>query len=117
MSEYQSHPPVLWGFTTRCDDALAEAAGRLGVHVVGERRYGLGGKSAGAVVADGRRGRWLRVTGLVGMRINQRRRAEIEAERLHNLPKPDTHRTIEWERDGVHWRAVLSALPGRVRQS
>lgn len=110
MSEYHSRPPVLWGFTTRCDDALAEAAGRLGVRVVGERRYGLAGKSAGAIVADGKRSRWLRVTGLVGAKINQRRRAEIDAEGLRDLPKPDTHRAIEWERDGVHWRAVLCAL-------
>lgn len=112
VSEYlDSPPPVLWGFTTDCDDALAEAAGRLGVDVVSVRTYGLAGKSAGATVADRHsKRRWLRVTGLVGRRINERRRAEIEAESLVDLPKPDVHRAIEWERDGVHWRAVLSAL-------
>lgn len=112
MSESRhSAPRVLWGFTTHCDDALVEAAGRLGVAVVGERRYGLGGKSVGATVGDrGRDRRWLRVTGLVGAKVNARRRAEIDAESLSGLPKPDVHRAIEWERDGVHWRAVLSAL-------
>lgn len=112
MSESRvSAPGVLWGFTTQCDDALIEAAGRLDVALVGERRYGLAGKSAGAAVADRSRSRrWLRVTGLVGAKINARRRAEIGAESLRNLPKPDVHRAIEWERDGVHWRAVLSAL-------
>lgn len=112
MSEYlHSPPPVLWGFTTDCDAALVEAAGRLDVDVVGARTYGRAGKSAGATVADrSRRQRWLRVTGLVGRKINERRRAEIAAETLSDLPKPDIHRAIEWERDGVHWRAVLSAL-------
>lgn len=111
MSRHHRSPPkVLWGFSTECDDALEEAAGKLGVRVVGERHYGLAGKSAGAVVAEGMRSRWLRVTGLVGARLNQRRRAEIHAERLTDLPKPDTHRAIEWESKGVHWRAVLSTL-------
>ena len=79
--------------------------------MVGERIYGLAGKSAGAAVADRSRSRrWLRVTGLVGTKVNARRRAEIDAETLSGLRKPDIHRAIEWERDGVHWRAVLSAL-------
>ena len=112
MSDYRhSAPRVLWGFTTQCDDALVEAAGRLGVAVLGERRYGLAGKSAGAVVADRDRSpRWLRVTGVIGAKLNARRRAEIDAESLSGLPKPKLHRAIEWERDGIYWRAALSTL-------
>ena len=71
-------------------------------------RRQIGGRGCGADRSRSRR--WLRVTGLVGARSNARRRAEIDAESLSGLPKPDIHHAIEWERDGVHWRAVLSAL-------
>jgi len=92
------------------DRRFDEACRRLDVTAVSAANGGYAGRTRGAEVAvsDGSRF-WLKVLG-VASADNAHRAAEIESDRLRDLPKPVLVRQVDWHDDGVHWTARLEAV-------
>ena len=95
------------------DVALAEAANRLEVVLVGERKYGWSHKSAGSLIERDDGVAWLRVASRSKPDENRIWNGVVDSGSISGVAKPRVLSWIDWRAGSIEWRAVvLEAIRG-----